>query len=277
MFPGSIRQLDLPSGRIELVRGYAPDIHTLLGNENIMARITFTATSPAGDILTRTSESKTYSHVVITNDGHEDSWGALSWSSSEALAQKAATTFRNRGQKNVQVIAAEVAAKPARRAAKTQEQVDAEIIADPNNPVVGITNVEVDGTVVATVEKHDLTVEDIKVAATEAIAEAKADAKAAKTKAPTAAEKRAAEKAAKEAEKAAAEAAKTEALRQEVITTMAAELKHSRETREELAAQERRSVVQGRAIGLSWATLGEMAGLSGVGMRNRYIDLATAK
>jgi hypothetical protein len=69
-----------------------------LGNENIMARITFTALSTNGTTVKRTSESKTYTHAVVNETG------ALSWAGSEALAQKAATTFRNRGHEGVAVV-----------------------------------------------------------------------------------------------------------------------------------------------------------------------------
>jgi hypothetical protein len=63
-----------------------------------MSRITFTALSTNGTTVKRTSESKTYTHAIVTESS------ALAWAGSEALAQKAATTWRNRGHEGVQVV-----------------------------------------------------------------------------------------------------------------------------------------------------------------------------
>lgn len=212
-----------------------------------MSRITFTATTPAGTTVKRESASKTYSHAIITDDNQDGSWGALGWASTEVLAEKSAVTFRNRGIKNVQVVPAEVATKPAK----------------------AVTNVEVDGTVVATTERHDLTAAEPAKATKPAKVEKAPAAKPAKAE-PTAAEKRA-------AEKADADAKKAEQLQREVEEQMAKDLTRIQAQREALVAEERKIVTNGRKMGLSWATLAAMVGMSAIGLRNRYIDLVEAK
>lgn len=101
-----------------------------------MARITFIAETPAQTFVTRESATKTYTHAIIT-DEKDGIWGALGWSGSAELAEKAAQTFRNRGIKNVTIVPATVKEKKAAAAKKT--------------------NVEVDGVVVATTTHTDLT------------------------------------------------------------------------------------------------------------------------
>jgi hypothetical protein len=99
-----------------------------------MARITFTATAPDNTVVTRESTTKTYTHAILAEK--DGSWGALGWSGSAALAEKAALTWRNRGHENVTIVEASV--KPKRTAAAK-------------------TNVEVDGVVVAKTTRTDLT------------------------------------------------------------------------------------------------------------------------
>ena len=59
----------------------------------------FTITHANGRVSRRSSKTKTYTHgVVAYKDGQAD--GVWTWSSSEALAEKAANTLRNRDKES---------------------------------------------------------------------------------------------------------------------------------------------------------------------------------
>ena len=58
-----------------------------------MARTTFTVTTLNGTIAKRTSDSRTYTHAVVTDTR------ALTWCGSLALAQKQLLTYQNSNQR----------------------------------------------------------------------------------------------------------------------------------------------------------------------------------
>lgn len=75
-----------------------------------MAKTTFTATTPSGTTVTRSSKTKTYAFAILSN-GHSNKhetrtwdWDAISWASRRDLAEKAAQGFRNRGFTGVTIV-----------------------------------------------------------------------------------------------------------------------------------------------------------------------------
>jgi hypothetical protein len=69
----------------------------------------FQVTTPDGQTHERNSSSQVYTHAVIHNYGER--WGVLAWSSSKALAEKAAWGHRNVfPPETMQVVEVEVAA-----------------------------------------------------------------------------------------------------------------------------------------------------------------------
>lgn len=73
--------------------------------DNNSAATTFTAYLPDGRVITRTSKTREYIHVVISQDARTGEWGVHSWSQSGSAANKKYQQVYNRSDcTNVRII-----------------------------------------------------------------------------------------------------------------------------------------------------------------------------
>jgi hypothetical protein len=67
-----------------------------------MTKTTYTALTPTGEKISRTSASKAYSHVVLCCGA--EGWAAYAWASREELAHAKAREAATRGCSDVRIV-----------------------------------------------------------------------------------------------------------------------------------------------------------------------------